>query len=245
MEAIKNNKYIAFSLWGDTPLYTQGAVRNAEIAPEIYPGWQVVVYHDQTVPRSVLDALASLSVRLIDMSTSELYGPFWRFLASDFPDCGHAVFRDTDSRLTTREYKAVQEWIKEDNILHVMRDHPYHEIPFGADERAILAGMWGIKGNVVQMDRSIKGFIKDKEFYYGIDQAFLQQIHVDYQHSQTLHDEFFGGKPFPEKRNGYEFIGERIDAFEQPMGEDREILKNFLLQRKPRWTKRLKNIFRK
>ncbi len=70
MEAIKNNKYIAFSVWGDTPLYTQGAVRNAEIAPEIYPGWQVVVYHDQTVPRSVLDALASLNVRLIDMSTS-------------------------------------------------------------------------------------------------------------------------------------------------------------------------------
>ncbi|MGK6351979.1 hypothetical protein [Parapedobacter sp. DT-150] len=242
---VRKNKYIAFSLWGDVSHYTLGAVRNAELAPAIYPGWHVVVYYDQTVPMPILNALTNRGVRLIDMSESKIYGPFWRFLASDFPDCGHVVFRDTDSRLTKREYKAVEEWIKEDRILHVMRDHPYHEIPFGADRRAILAGMWGIKGNVISMDKVIKDFIRGKEFYYGIDQAFLQQIYTDFQHSQTLHDEFFGGKPFPERRTEHQFIGERIDEFEQPMGEDREILKNFLEQRKPSWTKRLKNIFRK
>lgn len=245
MDVRKNNKYIAFSLWGDVPHYTLGAVRNAELAPKIYPGWHVVVYHDQTVPAPILDALANLGVRLIDMSNSKIFGPFWRFLASDFPDCGHVIFRDTDSRLTTREYKAVDEWITEDCILHVMRDHPYHEIPFGADSRAILAGMWGIKGNIISMDKAVNEFIKNKEFYYGIDQAFLQKIYCNFQHSKTLHDEFFGGKLFPEKRTGYQFIGERIDEFEQPMGEDREILKTFLMQRKPSWTKRLKNIFRK
>lgn len=244
MEVCKN-KYIAFSLWGDIPHYTLGAVRNAELAPTIYPGWHVVVYYDQTVPTPILNTLADLDVRLIDMTESEIYGPFWRFLASDFPDCGHVVFRDTDSRLTTREYKAVEEWVREDRILHVMRDHPYHEIPFGADRRAILAGMWGIKGNVISMEKVIKDFIKQKEFYYGIDQAFLQQIYADFQHSQTLHDEFFGGKPFPERRTEHQFVGERIDEFEQPMGEDREILRNFLVQRKPSWTKRLINIFRK
>jgi len=32
-------KIISFSLWGDNPVYTQGAIRNAELAKEIYPDW--------------------------------------------------------------------------------------------------------------------------------------------------------------------------------------------------------------
>jgi len=32
-------KIISFSLWGDNPIYTQGAIRNAELAKEVYPDW--------------------------------------------------------------------------------------------------------------------------------------------------------------------------------------------------------------
>ena len=32
-------KIISLSLWGDNPVYTQGAIRNAELAKEIYPDW--------------------------------------------------------------------------------------------------------------------------------------------------------------------------------------------------------------
>ncbi len=237
--------YIAFSLWGDSPHYTEGAARNAEIAPTVYPGWRVVVYHDGTVPLPTLKALRDRDAMLVDMTGNDILGPFWRFLASDFPDCRYAVFRDTDSRLTAREYNAVSEWVQEGKKLHVIRDHPYHEIPFGTEQRGILAGMWGIQGNVIPMEAEVRNYITGKEFYYGIDQAFLQQVYLRFQHSLTLHDEFFGGKPFPDKRIGYQFIGERIDEHEQPIGDDREALKAYLGQRKPSWRKRLKNLFRK
>lgn len=32
-------KIIAFSLWGDNPKYTVGAIKNAKLTSEIYPGW--------------------------------------------------------------------------------------------------------------------------------------------------------------------------------------------------------------
>ena len=30
-------RYLSFSLWGENPLYTIGALRNAELAKELYP----------------------------------------------------------------------------------------------------------------------------------------------------------------------------------------------------------------
>ena len=32
-------KVISFSLWGDNPKYTIGAIKNAELIDTIYPGW--------------------------------------------------------------------------------------------------------------------------------------------------------------------------------------------------------------
>ena len=32
-------KLITFSLWGQDPKYLVGAIRNAELASEIYPDW--------------------------------------------------------------------------------------------------------------------------------------------------------------------------------------------------------------
>jgi len=37
-------KIVAFSLWGNNPKYTVGAVRNAELTPSIYPGWTARFY---------------------------------------------------------------------------------------------------------------------------------------------------------------------------------------------------------
>lgn len=238
----QKKNYLAFSLWGTQPIYTVGAVSNAMLVEEIYPGWQMVLYHDETVPTDILTRLAQYHVRLIDMSDSGIFGPFWRFLAADIPDCAYAVFRDTDSRITLRERHAVEEWITDATALHVMRDHPYHAIPYGAEKSAILAGMWGIKGGVLPMEELIRDFIKDKTFYYGIDQTFLQHIYEALENDQTLHDEFFGGKRFPEKRTGYQFVGERIDEHGQPVGEDREILKRHLNAHSPSFLSRIKKL---
>lgn len=233
-------KYLSFSLWGEEPKYTVGAIRNAELAREIYPDWHMVVYHDDSVPKEILNELHGRGVRLINMTESPIYGLFWRFLAADCDDCEYAIFRDTDSRLSIRERRAVDEWVQQGKILHIMRDHPHHQVPFGAEEMGILGGMWGIKGGAIQMKPLIRNFITEKGDEYGVDQDFLQQIYRQFSNSKTVHDEFFEKKPFPVKRSNYRFVGERIDELEQPIGDDWKVLKRYLSQRKLSWFKRIK-----
>jgi hypothetical protein len=219
-------KYISFSLWGDKPIYNIGAIRNAEQSKEIYPDWKVIIYYDNSVPNKTINSLKKLDVELIDMSLELISGPFWRFLASDLNDCKYAIFRDTDSRISIREKLAVDEWILSGKSLHVMRDHPYHKIPAGNNELGILAGMWGIKGNLISINEMLTNFKLSNSYNYGHDQLFLKQIYSHYTNDMVIHDEFFENNPFPIGRNDERFIGERINEFEQPLTDDYKLIQN-------------------
>jgi hypothetical protein len=212
--------YLSFSLWGDNPMYNVGTIRNAELWKEIYPDWQMVVYFDNSVPNETIIKLTELGVITIDMSSDDLYGMFWRFLALDIIDCEYAVFRDCDSRISIREKMAVDEWIDSGKTLHVMRDHPAHGIPYGANGLSILGGMWGIKRNNLCFTEMIVNFCIDKPDCYGIDQNFLQFIYSTFENDKITHDEFFEHKPFPIKRESGVFIGGRIDINDKPVGQD-------------------------
>lgn len=218
---IEKIQYISFSLWGNKPLYTIGAIRNAELVKDIYPDWQMVVYYDDEVPTTIIEQLKSLDVELVKMIDQHIHPLFWRFFVLDRADCDRAIFRDTDSRVSVREKMAVDEWVAEDSVLHIMRDHPFHEIPYGANKLGILGGMWGMKGSTLNITAQIEKFVATAaDQQYGIDQAFLESVYEDFYDNKTVHDEFFEGKKFPIKRKNYRFIGERIDENEQPFGAD-------------------------
>jgi hypothetical protein len=216
-------KYVSFSLWGDKPIYNVGAIKNSELVGEMYEGWKMIVFHDNTVPKKTLNVLEKNNVQLIDC-TNIPYDSFWRFFVSDYKDCEYAIFRDCDSRLSHREYLAVNEWIESGKTLHIMRDHPAHGVPFGASSLGILAGMWGIKGQVVNLRDMINEFTFDKKNYYGIDQSFLQIIYNKFKNDYFVHDEFYEKKPFPIKRENGRFVGERISINETPVTQDYKIL---------------------
>lgn len=216
--------YVSFSLWGDNPLYNVGAIRNSIQIKEIYPEWKMVLYYDNTVPYETIESLKSNDVMCIDVTNLKLYGMFWRFLASDIEDAEHVCFRDCDSRLSHREFLAVEEWIKSDKTLHVMRDHPAHRIPYGNNQLGILGGMWGIKSKTIPMTDLIKKFNQDKKLTYGSDQTFLRTIYQIFQNDRKTHDDFFENQPFPVKRENGRFIGERIDINENPVTDDYKIL---------------------
>ena len=57
---------ITFSLFGDNPLYCQGAVENARLAKEIYPDWTARFYVAQDVPEDLmlLKIMVQIVVRL-------------------------------------------------------------------------------------------------------------------------------------------------------------------------------------
>jgi len=216
--------YLSYSLWGNDPLYNIGAIRNSEQVKEIYPDWQMILYYDNSVPSETINSLLNNNVICLDMSNSGIHGSFWRFLASDIEDAEYVCFRDCDSRLSNREFLAVQDWIESKKTLHVMRDHPAHVIPYGISEPGILAGMWGIKSKSVPMTDLVNKFNQGKTLRYGHDQVFSKTIYQVFLNDRCTHDEFYEKKPFPIKRENGRFVGERISINETPVTEDYKIL---------------------
>jgi len=216
--------YISFSLWGDNPLYNIGAIRNSELIKTIYPNWRMVVYYNNSVTKETINQLNNNGVLLFDMSNSEMYGMFWRFLAADIHDAEYVCFRDCDSRLSIREKLAVEEWISSNKSLHVMRDHPAHKIPHGSKTMGILGGMWGIKSKDIDITKMINEYSQHNKHIYGQDQNFLAQVYSFFGENKITHDEFFEKKPFPIKRENGRFIGERININEEPLQNDHLVL---------------------
>lgn len=200
-------KIISFSLWGKNPIYTHGAIKNAELALEIYPGWLCRYYVGKDVPLDIIE-------RLIAFDNTELYimndvggvalGTFWRFFAASDMDVDILISRDTDSRLNARERVAVDEWLASDKDFHIMRDHPYHNVP-------ILAGMWGVRnGLLLDMVEDIDKYSKGD--VWQVDQNFLRDcIYPKVKDDSVVHDEYFEKKSFPAERVSGCFIGQAFD----------------------------------
>lgn len=216
--------YVSFSLWGSKPIYCIGALKNAELMSKIYKQWKMVVYYDGTVPRPIINKLNEIGVITIDATSFEIYGMFWRFFAYTIDDCEYVVFRDCDSRISDREFSAVNEWIKSNKTVHVMRDHPAHKIPYGTDRPGILGGMWGIKKTGYDLFGHIMSFIKNKDLSYGSDQTFLSEVYKTFQDDMIIHDEFSDGLKFPLPRVEKRFVGERIDVNDLPLTNDHLII---------------------
>lgn len=203
-------KIISFSLYGDNPKYCVGAVENAKLQNAIYPGWICRFYYNDTVPKKYIEELKGLGAEVVDMSGTEMrdHGMFWRFLVCDDREVERFICRDVDSRLNERERAAVQEWIESGKSFHVMRDHPYHDI-------LVLGCAWGLKNTFdFNVEEMIYEFIKNKPFKYGDDQIFLYKLHRLFIKDMICHDEFFDyphNKPFPVKRNEFEFVGDVFD----------------------------------
>ena len=203
-------KVIAFSLWGENPKYTIGAIRNAELAKKIYPDWEVWMYVSEDVPKNILDELISLNCNVLNMGEGNWNGMFWRFKPAASSDI-IMISRDTDSRLSYREKAAVDEWLTSDKDFHIMRDHPYH-----ATE--ILGGMWGARNGILSgikemMESYDKGDFDNK---WQVDQNFLKEsIYPIIKDKAVVHDEYFERKPFPVNRiNAQDFVGQCYDENE-------------------------------
>lgn len=215
-------KAICFSLWGDKPTYTIGAIRNADLAARLFPDWTCVFYCCDSVPADIikeLDSRPNVIVRRVsgDYNTADSRGMFHRFRPADEHGVEYMISRDTDSRLSERERLAVDAWLASGADLHVMRDHPYHCVP-------MLGGMWGVKGG------KLSGIARDMEEFEpssdkGQDQAFLWELVWDKVRDGELtvcvHDPFFQKTPFPagaargDCNGGIWFIGQVFDEHDK------------------------------
>lgn len=164
-------KVITFSLWGNKPMYTIGAIKNAELAKEVYPDFECWFYvHQETVPKEIIEQLQTFNNTKIIFKSGDLNSVkprMWRFEAIDESDVEIMISRDTDTRFTLREKLAVEEWLKSGKIFHIMRDHPCHEY-------CIMAGMFGTKKHdkIPSWKNIVDKFIPIHPYFY--DQDFLR-----------------------------------------------------------------------
>ena len=220
-------KIISYCLWGNSPKYTLGAIKNAELAEGIYPGWICRFYLGSSTPPDIIEKLENLSNTEIMMQDTEgdWRGMFWRFEAISDPDVELMISRDCDSRLTYREKAAVDEWLSTDKNFHIMRDHPFHQTE-------ILGGMWGCRKPLLSnMRELIKDYTKKGNFWQ-VDQNFLREVVYPLVRNQSyVHDEFFAGHPFPTQRNGLEFVGQVFNEDEETVEEHLIPLQQYLENR--------------
>ena len=160
------DKYFTFSIWGDNPKYLQGAIRNAELAEQIFSDWKCVFYHDSSVPKETIDRLSAFKNTIVKEVTDDSFGAFWRFEMM-FNNPGVILSRDTDSRLSLREKELIDNWLETEYNYMIIRDHDAHyEFP-------ILAGMWGKKN--ILMDNSLKDAMQE---YMSVKQYLVDQFYL-------------------------------------------------------------------
>jgi hypothetical protein len=227
------NNVISFSLWGNDPKYCVGAIQNAKLAQEIYPGWTCRFYCGSSVPYSYIEDLGKMpNVQVVEMEQEGNWtGMFWRFMTASSRNVDVSIFRDCDSRLSWREREAVNDWLRSDFDVHIMRDHPWHTSP-------IMGGMWGIKKgvipNLIYMDKhqTIKGMVNNafmSRNYWQVDQEFLSaKVWPLIKNKALIHDAFYadilGGQDFPQPRRGDQFVGQVFDEHENTPSDHIELL---------------------
>lgn len=163
---------IAFSIWGSNPRYLRGALRNALLIPELYPGWQARFYLDQSVPLELRELLLSLGAECVLMPEDQSLRQklCWRFLVANDPSVGRFLVRDCDSVVSQREVAAVSEWLRSERWFHVMRDWWTHTDP-------MLAGMWGgVAGVLPDLQGLLRRYQPVAKETANVDQWFLRDV---------------------------------------------------------------------
>lgn len=138
---------------------------------DIYPDWQMLLFHDDSVPSQVIQRLQDLGVQTLSvdrLGIADWPGTFWRFYAVCLPQVRYVLFRDVDSIVGLREQALVMQWMKSGQPFHLMRDWYSHM-------DLILAGLWGAYAPMLAHMRVwIDEFVKTKTLHpTHADQDFL------------------------------------------------------------------------
>lgn len=195
---------ISFSLFGADAKYNAGAVANARIAPEIYPGWTCRFY---------VDDRATAALELLELGAEVVRMPrapggramCWRFLPTADPSIERVIVRDADSRLNVREAAAVAAWIDSGKLAHSMCDHDHHRC------FPLFGGMWGCEGGALPlMPEWIDKWPRWRERMDDMDllTKFAWPTLERSMCRHTSQPNKWGGEPFPPHPEYAGFVGE-------------------------------------
>lgn len=230
---------VCMSLYGSEPRYTFGAIRNAELVRQNFPGWQLWIYMESQsssrfapVPQDVIRRLVALGAELHYITPEDDFVPpmMWRFLVADDPSVDRFIVRDVDSRLTRRDAAAVSAWVKSGRAFHCVRDHPSHA------GYAVSGGMWGghasnlrtiLRRSWASMMRGIAdGYLDDMNFLNNVIWQHLTVERDVYCSDSVSCDRWPGAFPFPVTRRNFEHVGQVYDENDKGRHVDMQILRD-------------------
>jgi len=201
-------KITSLSVWGDAPRYIVGANRQYELTKKYYPDWEFRIYTDDK------NKFSNLTDANIIEVTDGSYGMYWRFRAMFEDENNIVIVRDSDSRITVREQRAVNEWIASDKKFHTFRDHQAHfEFP-------IIGCAFGYKGKFnKQTETLLNSYTQELNYYVG-DQIFLKDVIwplvKDNAMIHSMHDSWFK-ETRNQLVNPYDFCGNGYDENDMPL----------------------------
>ena len=203
-------KVISFGLYGNKDIYNIGAIENAKLVKQIYGDeWEGWFYICEKVDLQIVEEIRKYAkVIIIKKDFWIKSGTFWRMLPIDEDDVEIMMVRDVDSRLTIKEKTLVDEWLKTDKKVHIIRDHSIHNFRF-------MACSFNIRKNGIKISELLKKNNVYNGERYLLDQLFLQGIYYPLIKNDVLiHDSYHKYNDenitsFPRTSN---FIGERVVA---------------------------------
>lgn len=213
------NKIFSMSVWGSNPRYTVGVKKQIELCKKYLPDWTIRLYVDNLL------YYQEEGIDIVEVKDNT-NGVFWRFLPMFENPENIVLSRDTDSRLTFREIKCIEEWITSDKILHTFKDHESHyEFP-------IMAGGFGYKGMFDSKLLDLMNIYMRQSPMYLIDQIYLRDHVWPIVHNNCLIHSMREPGWFSETRkkliNKYSFCGNGYDAEDMPLYPDSlENIQNF------------------
>ena len=172
-------------------------VANILIAQKLFPDWKLYVYYDKSLKTNIINfLLKSSNVVAKDMTNHWLSNcdkMMWRNLAIDDDSLDIVCIRDCDGWLSYREKVILEDWIKSDKDMHIIRDHCWHAGKIGG-------GLWGRKNSLkLNIEEKMKEYFaknKTHKSHSGEDQDFLTdnfyekyrentQVYIGKQHNQS------------------------------------------------------------
>lgn len=221
---------ISMCLWGSNPRYTNGAIRNAQLAPVVFPGWTLRFYipppdakvPTYRIPLNIESKLLSLGAEVRYTKLTYKDSKHCKFLVTTESDIDAFIIRDPDMRLTDRDAKVVAEWMASNKTVHCIRDNP-RELRAG---EMLSHSLLGGKPNLFEQntDSRLSSVIKrtlmnPNPFPYdtstdGFWDVLKEQMLCHTYKSSRKDTEI---KLLPSKRRCGEYIGQKFNATGHPL----------------------------
>lgn len=173
----------SFCLYGSNPKYTLGMIENIKMINEYFNEWYTYIYYNN-IPANILEKIKTFNnIVLINSTYNNHKTMLDRFKPIDIMNVQIMMVRDADSLIHERDRWAINEFIKSNKKLHIIRDHAYHQRP-------IMGGLFGIKKGLLKFN--IEDKIKEFEIYnddkYDVDQKFLERhiYHIGIKNNDYL-----------------------------------------------------------